>query len=141
MKLSVLWSAILLTLAILGGRAVAAEPKPEDLVAELQKKNQAEVDKVIDSLKNYGGSSWVADALGKLKDPWAVEPLLTLLVDSDPDVRKHAACALGAIGDPRAIGPLIAALGDESSDVREAAEGALGTSGPAAAATRPSPWA
>ena len=129
MKLSVLSSAIILAVGFVGGRASAAEPKPVDRVAELEKKNQAEVDKVIDSLKNYGGSIWAADELGKLRDPWAVEPLLTLLVDSSSDVRKSAARALGRINDRRAIQPLIAALGDGSSDVRWAAHEALGMSG------------
>jgi len=50
-------------------------------------------------------------ALGALKDPRAVEPLIMALKDDpDSDVRKSAAAALGAAKDPRAVEPLIVAL-------------------------------
>jgi len=40
----------------------------------------------------------------------AVDPLIAVLTDESPEVRKGAAKALGEIGDPRAVEPLIAAL-------------------------------
>ena len=67
-----------------------------------------------------------AYALGKIKDPRAVEPLIAALKDHNSDVREAAAYALGKIKDPRAVEPLIAALKDEDSDVRKAAAEALG---------------
>ncbi len=45
--------------------------------------------------------SWVADALGMLGDPRAVEPLVMAL--DDVDVRESAAEALGRIGDIRVL--------------------------------------
>jgi HEAT repeat protein len=56
---------------------------------------------------------WAADALAKIGDPSAVEPLIAALKDSDSEVRGSAAHALGKIADPLAAEPLIAALGDK----------------------------
>lgn len=65
---------------------------------------------LIQALSNE--SRWVkggaADALGQIRDPRAVEPLLYVLsTDTDRWVRAEAAKALGKIGDPRAVEPLI----------------------------------
>jgi len=71
-----------------------------------------------------------ADALGKLKDTQAVEPLSeVLLKDGDADVRASAAWALGEIGDAKAIETLIKALNDDDRGVREKAVAALGKMG------------
>ncbi|MBI5181596.1 MAG: HEAT repeat domain-containing protein [Nitrospirae bacterium] len=73
---------------------------------------------------NDGVREHAALALGKVKDPRAVEPLIEALKvdDEDDDVRRNIVFALGDIGDPsaaealgkirdpRAIEPLIAAL-------------------------------
>jgi HEAT repeat protein len=74
-----------------------------------------------------------ADALGKLGDPRAVEPLVSALGDDRAGVRCAAAEALGKLSDTRAIEPLIKALGDGDYDVRGAAAGALGKLGDARA--------
>jgi HEAT repeat protein len=50
-----------------------------------------------------------AEALGKIKDIRAVEPLISAL-ENDDDVRIWAATALGEIGDIRAVRPLFSAL-------------------------------
>jgi HEAT repeat protein len=55
----------------------------------------------------------------------AVEPLIAVLEDREPNVRLHAAKALGQIGDARAVEPLIAALKDSNEEVRATAVGAL----------------
>ena len=68
---------------------------------------------------------YTARALGEIKDPRAVEPLIAALKDTDKDVRQAAAEALGKIGDPRAVEPLIAALKDAEWHVRKAAAKAL----------------
>ena len=65
-----------------------------------------------------------ARALGEIKDPRAVEPLIAALKGEYRGACK-AAYALGEIKDPRAVEPLIAALKDQNSDVREAAAKAL----------------
>ena len=69
-----------------------------------------------------------AEALGKIGDPSAVEPLVIALGAGN----YEAATALGKIGDPRAVEPLIAALqadGATQSSVRENAAKALGKIG------------
>lgn len=55
--------------------------------------------------------------LGLMGEP-AVEPLIQLLDDDDPEVRVRAAEALGRIGDGRAIGALTNALSDKDETVR-----------------------
>jgi HEAT repeat protein len=66
-----------------------------------------------------------ANALGKIGDSRAVEPLIRALNDSDRDVRWHAAKALGKIGDSRAVEPLIRALNNENPYVRYGAATSL----------------
>ncbi|MBI4672414.1 MAG: HEAT repeat domain-containing protein [Chloroflexi bacterium] len=56
----------------------------------------------------------------------AVEPLIALLQDDDPDARFGAAHTLGLIGDERAIPGLINALADKEPAVRYWAAEALG---------------
>jgi HEAT repeat protein len=52
-------------------------------------------------------SRWkAAEALGRLKDPAAVDELISTLWDEDARVRLKAAWALGRIGDRRAYAPL-----------------------------------
>ena len=51
-----------------------------------------------------------AEALGKLGDVRAVEPLISVLGDIDADACRMAAESLGKFGDKRAVGPLITAL-------------------------------
>ncbi len=51
-----------------------------------------------------------AKALGMLKDPLAVEPLIGALEQEDSSVRECAAGALGRLKDPLAVEPLLRAL-------------------------------
>ncbi len=55
----------------------------------------------------------------------AVEPLIAALQDEDSSVRRWAAWALGEIGDARAVEPLIAALNDRDFWVRRTTAEAL----------------
>lgn len=55
--------------------------------------------------------------LGLVGEP-AVEPLIQLLDDDDPEVRVRAAEALGRLGDDRAVGALTDALRDKDETVR-----------------------
>lgn len=60
---------------------------------------------LLDALADFDGNvrRLAASALGKNKDPGAVEPLLELLKrEEKPQVRQYAIKALGRIGDPRA---------------------------------------
>jgi HEAT repeat protein len=60
----------------------------------------------------------IIEALGEIRDPRAVDPLIGLLRDKDNEVRWEAALALGEIADPRALGPLESALRDPDRYVR-----------------------
>ena len=68
---------------------------------------------------------YAAYALGKIRDPRAVEPLTLALRSDEPMVRENAAEALGSLGDARAVRPLLRALGDPAAVVRRYAERAL----------------
>lgn len=84
---------------------------------------------LVDALQNppmtLRGRSAAAEALGRIGDTRAVEPLLTLLGDRGTSVRQAAAEALGRLGDTRAVQPLVSALADHHGDVRTAAAEAL----------------
>lgn len=72
----------------------------------------------------------VAEALGKLHDPRAVDPLMNALQDENTPVRASAVAALAKLGNERAIEPLIALLTqDKNTFVRARAVSALGTLG------------
>jgi HEAT repeat protein len=89
---------------------------------------------LIDALK---GKDWkrrrdAATALGNLKEPTALEPLIAALGDgrvTSVTLRREVAVALGELGDSRAVGPLITALDDEGQYVRDGATTALGRIG------------
>jgi HEAT repeat protein len=66
-----------------------------------------------------------AEALARLGDEEAVEPLILALSDEDWRVRQKAAWALGQIGDQRAIAPLRRALMHEREGVKEIINEAL----------------
>jgi HEAT repeat protein len=70
-----------------------------------------------------------ADALGRLRDKAATEPLVAALKDDDRGVRWSAASALGALGDRRAVAPLIAAMDDPDAWVHHGVASALGNLG------------
>ena len=74
-----------------------------------------------------------ADALGVIKDPAAVEPLINVLQDKSGSGldRAHVAAALGELRDTRSVEPLLAVLREEYSeawgvDLRVQAVTALG---------------
>ncbi|MCG3147915.1 MAG: hypothetical protein PCFJNLEI_01356 [Verrucomicrobiae bacterium] len=67
-----------------------------------------------------------AEALGKLKDPRAIGPLINCLKYNDKALRDAASRALTEINDPRAVDPLIACLKDKNEYVRAEAAWVLG---------------
>jgi HEAT repeat protein len=76
--------------------------------------------------KEYRVREAAAEALGRLGDRRAVEPLIRVMGgDWADDVRRAAIEALGKLGDARAVKPLIKALGDEDQLIRENAAKAL----------------
>ena len=73
---------------------------------------------------------WAAEALGKIGDPRAVEPLIPLLKPGN--YIETTIIALGEIGDRRAVMPLIEYLNNSTindSEEEEAAARALGKIG------------
>ena len=73
-----------------------------------------------------GNQRWgAAIALGRIKDPQAVEPLILALADKYENVRAEAAAALVAMGEP-AITPLIRFLKFSEGSVRIEVMTALG---------------
>lgn len=66
----------------------------------------------------------VAFAMGVIGDP-AVDTLIVVLKEFDPDIVVEAAHALGRIGDPRAIGPLVELLREGDHETTLAASHAL----------------
>jgi HEAT repeat protein len=65
-----------------------------------------------------------AQALGNMRDPALIEPLIDALRDESWQVRWDAAEALSKVGKP-AVEPLILLLKDQDADVREKAAEAL----------------
>lgn len=84
-----------------------------------------DVDLVIEKLLGPGGTIakevvlWegdpprhqAAEHLARLKNPRAVEPLISVLDDRDPELAAKAIRALGEIADGRAVGPVLPFLG------------------------------
>lgn len=66
-----------------------------------------------------------AEALGRMGDQRAVDPLIPLLGDPDWRVRLKAAWSLGQIGDPAALPSLMRLARDESETVRDMAREAV----------------
>lgn len=67
---------------------------------------------------------WAVEALGKLEDSRAVEPLIDVMVNNYGLIRSSAACALGHLGQP-AVAPLLTALREGKVQVRTSAAEAL----------------
>ncbi|MBM3264871.1 MAG: MFS transporter, partial [candidate division Zixibacteria bacterium] len=65
-------------------------------------------------------------AMGRSRNPMAVEKLIQSLSDASPRVRSQAARALGESGSPEAIPSLMMELIDRESDIRSEAAEALG---------------
>ena len=70
-----------------------------------------------------------ARALGRIRSPEAVEPLIRHLQDPGSTIRPQAARALGQIGDRRAIEALTECLASGSVELQEACAEALGDVG------------
>jgi HEAT repeat protein len=98
--------------------------------------DQRAVSPMIEMLEPSDAGSWqdeqaahVAELLGRLRAPQALQPLMRALRHEQPRVRARAAAALGMLGDARALQPLVTATGDQRWSVRHAAAGALGRLG------------
>jgi HEAT repeat protein len=88
----------------------------------------AKLVKVLKDADNFGMKRRAAVELEKIGEP-AMEPLIALLSESQPQVRAYAAEALGSMKSERVISPLIALLDDNDSYVRRTAAASLGRTG------------
>lgn len=89
-------------------------------------KDPRAIEPLLTAWKNDPNLRWRAGgALGRIGAP-AVEPLIALLRDGNPDVRSRAAEELAETGDPQAVEPLLSALRDGNGNVRMSAAMALG---------------
>ncbi|MCA9930131.1 MAG: RecQ family ATP-dependent DNA helicase [Anaerolineales bacterium] len=100
------------------------------IVALGESGKQTAVPDLIAALAHENGNArrLAASALGKLKAPEAVQPLLQLLAHEEkPQVRQYAVKALGKIGDPAAQAMLTQIATDETEQyyTRDSAEAAL----------------
>ena len=88
---------------------------------------------LVKTLNDSGQASYrrreATQALGKLRDPDALDPLLATLSDMDRYVSRAAAQALGDLGDVRAVLPLTGLLADTDPEMRREAATALGQIG------------
>lgn len=100
----------------LGDKNIRVRQKPEKELVEIGK---PAVQLLIHALEdeNWRARWRAANALGKIGDARAVEPLIQRLSDCLP-VQIRAAVALGKIGKP-AVEPLLGILGDNHYAVRE----------------------
>jgi HEAT repeat protein len=80
------------------------------------------VEILLEDLKDESkGVRWRAsDALVKIGDP-SINPLISMLSDTDPDIKIRAAKSLGEIGHKSSIEPLERLLSDKDPEVRYAA--------------------
>ncbi|MEO8608420.1 MAG: HEAT repeat domain-containing protein [Chloroflexota bacterium] len=94
----------------------------EDLTWSLVRRSEAAIMPLIQLLSdpNPAIRHHAAHVLGKIGDPRAVDPLITVLGDQDQDtaVITKAAFALGQIGDTRAIPALMNLLGHSEREVQ-----------------------
>jgi len=81
------------------------------------------------STRNRAVKLGIIEALGEIRDPLAVEPLIAHLCDPSVEIRWEAALALGETGDERAVAPLIPGLRDPDRYVRYGTALALGKLG------------
>lgn len=103
----------------------ASEPERRLVHETLVAMGSISVDPLVSALDDPARRGWAAAALGAIRDPRAVPPLIALMSEREPTAQATAARALGEIRDPRALEALIRASGDPHAEVRDAALAAL----------------
>jgi len=101
----------------------------QDISSSSETSGDGELGDLIKALKDKDANVRLkaAEALGKLADSRAIDPLIEALKnDADWEIRDMAAWALGQIDDPRIIDPLsYASVKDADYHVREEAKNSL----------------
>lgn len=95
--------------------------------AALEKVSATDVPELVEAASSASpeNRSWAVAALGAIHEPAAVNALLTLTVDPDPEVRAAVFYALGQQRVPEAITPLMFALSERSPYLARLASEAL----------------
>jgi len=111
-----------------GGIPMAEGRLPDQAWKEKEKRREENFGVIIKELTHDHVPYRVkaAEALGRIGDLRAVEPLILALEDSAAEVRWVTARSLGMLGDRQAVKPLLKALEDEERWVRQGAAWALG---------------
>jgi HEAT repeat protein len=118
------YGALLLGIsAFYGGLVPRREARPSP-----SKQTIEDLARVLKDAGDRGEKRRAAGLLAEMGEP-AMEPLLGLLGDRDPNVRAYSARALGTIKSERVVSPLIALMQDGDSYVRRTAAEALGRTG------------
>jgi HEAT repeat protein len=97
----------------------------EAMVGVLAALGEGAVEPLVHSLDDDRTRPYAARALGRIRSPQAVDPLIDVLADTHRPGRADAAWGLGEIQDPRAIMLLFRATVDPDYAVRSAAVAAL----------------
>jgi len=82
-------------------------------------KDKRAVESLLYALTEYNIPCPAAEALGKIKDPISVGPLIAALNHESAEVRSCAVIALGMLGDHRACKPLIKAFVRDSDPITQ----------------------
>ncbi len=82
-------------------------------------KNKRVVESLLYALTEYNIPCPAAEALGKIKDPVSVAPLIDALNNESEGVRNCSAIALGMLGDQRACKPLIKTFMQDSDPITQ----------------------
>ncbi len=120
--LSAFFLGHVLGIPIIGGISDLFAQRRMPNVAKLRRNK--DLDAILALLETTGENiHWrvrtkAAEALGKMGDRRAVEPLIKLLSDRYYNVRGSAAWALGELGDRRAVEPLLSAFKEAVNEWR-----------------------
>jgi hypothetical protein len=104
---------------------VAGEPERELVLQTMVAMGDVAVAPLLSALSDPARQRLAVRALGQLRDPRAVEPLIGLLSAGDAALRADVARALGSIRHPCGLDGLVRASGDSDAAVRDAAIEAL----------------
>lgn len=102
-------------------------PLPERTTEASEQQVEA-LARVLKEAENFGEKRRAAAELEKIGEP-AMESLIALLSDEQPQVRAYSAAALGSMKSEGVVSPLIALLYDRDPYVRRSAAGSLGRTG------------
>ncbi len=107
--------------------AVPEKRNLRDVIATGSNLHQEQVDELFDAVEreDIDRSTGIIDAMARVQNVSAVEPLIALLEYPEDRIRTHAALALGDMKAKPAVGPLAALLNDPVVNVKNTAASSL----------------